>query len=62
MIPATLPADAGKYRARYAAHNERLARWDAERAAELAARKSNVAAGDAVAAALARARARKAGA
>ena len=62
MIPATLPADAGKYRARYVARNERLARWDAERAAELTARKTRVDAGGAVAAALARARARKAGA
>lgn len=61
MIPATAPPDAEKYRARYTAHNERLARWDAERETELAARKSTVDAGDAVAAALARARARKAG-
>lgn len=59
MIPATVPADAEKYRARYVAHNERLVRWDAERAAELAARKTRVDTGDAVAAALARARAKK---
>jgi electron transport complex protein RnfB len=62
MIPATIPADAEKYRARYVAHTRRIARWDAERAAELAVRKSNVDAGDAVAAALARARAKKTGA
>lgn len=62
MIPATVPADAEKYRARYVAHVERLARWDTERAAELATRKTRVDTGDAVAAALARARARKAGA
>lgn len=61
MIPATAPADAQKYRARYAAHTDRLARWDAERAAELAARKNRVDAGDAVAAALARTRAKKSG-
>lgn len=61
MIPAMVPADPGKYRARYLAHNERLARWDSERAAELAARKTRVDAGDAVAAALARARAKKSG-
>ena len=61
MIPATVPADAEKYRARYVAHNERLARWNAERAAELAARKTRVDTGDAVAAALARARAKKVG-
>lgn len=61
MIPATVPADAEKYRTRYVAHNERLARWNAERAAELAARKTRVDTGDAVAAALARARAKKVG-
>jgi electron transport complex protein RnfB len=55
MIPASIPADAEKYRARYYAHAQRMDRWQAERAAELAARKSNVAA------ALARARAKKAG-
>ena len=53
MIPATVPADADKYRARYMTHNERRARWIAEHAAELAARKSRVDTGDAVAAALA---------
>lgn len=60
MIPATIPADAEKYRVRFLAHTHRIARWENERAAELAARKSNVDAGDAVAAALARARAKKA--
>lgn len=61
MVPAQIPADAEKYRARYTAHNERLARWDAERETELAARKTRVDTGDAVAAALARAQAKKAG-
>jgi len=61
MVPAQIPADAEKYRARYVAHTQRLQRWHAERTAELAARKSTVDAGDAVAAALARVRARKAG-
>ncbi|HMM57864.1 MAG: RnfABCDGE type electron transport complex subunit B [Xanthomonadales bacterium PRO7] len=61
MIPATVPADADKYRARYMTHNERRARWIAEHAAELAARKSRVDTGDAVAAALARVRAKKTG-
>lgn len=61
MIPATIAADPGKYRARFNAHDRRLARWDAERANELALRKTTVDAGDAVAAALARARAKKAG-
>ncbi|MBS0556797.1 MAG: electron transport complex subunit RsxB [Proteobacteria bacterium] len=56
MIPATVSADAEKYRARYVARNDRLGRWDAERAAELATRKTRVDTGDAVAAALARAR------
>ena len=62
MVPATMPADAGKYRTRYIAHTRREELRNAERAAELAARKSRVDAGDAVAAALARARAKKAGA
>ena len=62
MIPASIPADPGHYRARYIAHTRREELRNAERAAELAARKSRVNAGDAVAAALARARAKKAGA
>ncbi|HTI97092.1 MAG TPA: electron transport complex subunit RsxB [Rudaea sp.] len=62
MVPATMPADAGKYRARYVAHTQREQRRADERAAELAARKSRVDAGDTVTAALARARAKKAGA
>lgn len=62
MIPATKPANAEKYRARYLAHSQRERRRDEELAAELAARKSKVDAGDTVAAALARARAKKAGA
>jgi electron transport complex protein RnfB len=62
MVPATMPADAEKYRARYTAHMRRERRRDEERAAELAARKSKVDAGDAVAAALVRARAKKTGA
>jgi len=50
------------YRTRYLARNARLAHWDAERAAELATRKAQVDAGaDAVRAAIARARAKKAG-
>jgi hypothetical protein len=57
-----MPADAEKYRARYTAHMRRERRRDEERAAELAARKSKVDAGDAVAAALVRARAKKTGA
>jgi electron transport complex protein RnfB len=61
MVPATVPADAEKYRARYLAHTQREQLREIERAAELAARKSKVDAGDAVAAALARARAKKAG-
>jgi electron transport complex protein RnfB len=61
MVPATMPADAKKYRARYLAHSQRERRREEERAAELAARKAKVDAGDAVAAALARARARRAG-
>lgn len=59
MIPATMPAEAEKYRTRYLAHTRREQRRDDERAAELTARKANVDAGDAVAAALARARAKK---
>ena len=68
MVPAP---DAGvaatelapRYRARYAAHNARLAREDAEHAAALAERKRDLdtASADSVAAAIARARARKAG-
>jgi hypothetical protein len=61
MVPVTAPADAEKYRARYLAHTQRERLREIERAAELAARKSKVDAGDAVAAALARARAKKAG-
>jgi electron transport complex protein RnfB len=61
MMPAPVPADAGKYRARYLAHTQRERLREVERAVELAARKSKVDAGDAVAAALARARAKKAG-
>ncbi|MBS0570295.1 MAG: electron transport complex subunit RsxB [Proteobacteria bacterium] len=60
MVPAKTAADAEKYRGRFTAHQGRLARREAERAAELAARKTRVDAGDAVAAALARARAKKA--
>ena len=61
MIPAQVPANPGKYRARYATHTQRERRLEAERSAELAARKSSVDAGNAVAAALARARAKKTG-
>ena len=61
MVPAQIPANPEKYRARYAAHTRREQRREAERAAELAARKTRVDAGDAVAAALARARAKKFG-
>ena len=53
---------AAQYRARYEAHQARLARDDAERAAELATRKASVDVGvDAVKAAIARARAKKTG-
>lgn len=53
---------APRYRARFHARDERLQRLDAERATELAARKSHVDAGtNAVQAAIARAQARKAG-
>jgi electron transport complex protein RnfB len=62
MVPATMAANAEKYRARYLAHTQRERLREAEQATELAARKSRVDAGDAVAAALARARAKKAGA
>jgi electron transport complex protein RnfB len=62
MVPATVPADAERYRARFLAHTQRERLREAEREAELAARKSRVDAGDAVAAALARARAKKTGA
>jgi electron transport complex protein RnfB len=62
MVPATMPADAQRYRARFLAHTQRERLREAAREAELAARKSKVDAGDAVAAALARARAKKAGA
>ena len=61
MAPATVPADAAKYRARYVAHSQRERRREAEREAELAARKSSIETCAAVAAALARARAKKAG-
>lgn len=61
MAAAPIPANPEKYRARYGAHVQREQRRDAERAAELAARKAHVDAGNAVAAALARARAKKAG-
>ena len=61
MAPATVPADAAKYRARYVAHSQRERRREAEREAELAARKSSIETGAAVAPALARARAKKAG-
>ena len=54
---------APQYRARFDARNARLRRLDAEHAAQLAARKAQVDAGaDAVRAAIARARAKKAGA
>jgi electron transport complex protein RnfB len=53
---------AGQYRARYEAHEARLARDEAERAVELATRKASVDVGaDAVHAAIARARAKKTG-
>jgi electron transport complex protein RnfB len=53
---------ASQYRARYEAHLARLARDEAERAAELATRKASVDVGtDAVHAAIARARAKKSG-
>jgi electron transport complex protein RnfB len=64
MVPnADAAADhAAQYRARYEAHLARLAREDAERAAELATRKASVDVGtDAVRAAIARARAKKTG-
>lgn len=61
MVAAPIPANPEGYRARYGAHVQREQRRDAERAAELAARKTQVDAGNAVAAALARARAKKAG-
>ncbi|MDR3388465.1 MAG: electron transport complex subunit RsxB [Rudaea sp.] len=56
---------AAQYRARYVAHSERLAREESERAAELAMRKAALdtgANGNAVLAAIARARAKKSGA
>jgi Na+-translocating ferredoxin:NAD+ oxidoreductase subunit B len=53
---------ATQYRARYEGHLARLAREEAERAAELATRKASVDLGtDAVSAAIARARAKKSG-
>ena len=53
---------AAQYRARYEAHQARLARDDAERAAELTTRKARVDVGvDTVQAAIARARAKKTG-
>lgn len=56
------PDRAPRYRARFHARTARLQRVDAERTAELAARKSHVDAGaNAVQAAIARAQARKAG-
>lgn len=68
MVPArgaTVSAAelAPRYRARYTAHNARLAREDAERATALTERKRELdaASTDSVAAAIARARARKAG-
>lgn len=68
MIPTNIdPSEAlrraPQHRARYLARNARLARWETERHAELAARKAQVDTGaDAVRAAIARARAKKAGA
>ncbi|HZP65055.1 MAG TPA: RnfABCDGE type electron transport complex subunit B [Rudaea sp.] len=63
MVPARTAADPPRYRRRYGAHRARLAREEAERTAELAARKAalDTVSGDAVRAAIARARARKAG-
>ena len=68
MVPAAIDADealrrAPLHRNRYVARATRLARREAERQAELTARKAQVDAGaDAVRAAIARARAKKAGA
>jgi Na+-translocating ferredoxin:NAD+ oxidoreductase subunit B len=51
---------AAGFRARYLAHTARLRRWEGEREAQLTSRKAHVdAGGDAVSAAIARARARK---
>jgi electron transport complex protein RnfB len=73
MVPATVDAQetalelAPRYRARYAAHNTRLARESTERDAALAARKAEVDVGDgapgksAVLEAIARAKAKKSG-
>jgi len=58
------PSDlAPRYRARYAAHNARIAREESERAAALNERKRDLetASANSVAAAVARAKARKAG-
>jgi H+/Na+-translocating ferredoxin:NAD+ oxidoreductase subunit B len=67
IVMVAIADDAGvdhatQYRARYEAHLARLAREEAERAAELATRKASVDLGtDAVSAAIARARAKKSG-
>ena len=67
MVPASSAAPALElaphYRARYTAHNARLAREDSERAAALTERKRELGAtsSDSVAAAIARAKARRAG-
>ena len=58
-----VPARAPRYRARFEARNARLVRWERERAEEIATQKAHVDTGaDAVRAAIARARAKKAGA
>jgi len=68
LVPAAIDAAealrrAPHHRARYVARGTRLLRWEAERDAELVARKAHVDTGkDAVHAAIARARAKKAGA
>jgi H+/Na+-translocating ferredoxin:NAD+ oxidoreductase subunit B len=62
MIPAVIPADPVQYRERYYSRVNRLAREDAEHAAELSARKTAVAASvgrSAVLEAIARAKAKK---
>lgn len=66
MVPACGAATtaielAPRYRARYAAHNARAAREEAERAAALEQRKRELDAATSVAAAIARAKAKKAG-
>ena len=62
MVPAQTVADPAQYRDRFTVHQQRLQRLDAERAAELVARKQKIETNaDAVQAAIARARAKKTG-